>query len=357
MATRNNEQQHNVPPHSKSEHSAPSKNDPLSIMNKKMVLCVSVDVEPDCSKTWNYTSPLKFSGIHIGIKERLHPLFRKYHIHPTFLINNVVLEDDDSVRTLAKLDGHFELGTHLHPEFIEPQKSIYNYAGSKGEANCNAFNPEIEQEKIANITRLFIKCFHYSPKSFRAGRFSAGKNTIRSLAKLGYLVDSSVTPHICWNDPTREHPVDYKSTLEQPYWTSSKAFPCPVQDIESEILEIPITIKNMFQFTFRDFLTSGFGLKRPYSFFKAQWLRPIYSSYAQLNNIIESSFSSKIVKSNPIVVNMMFHNVEVLPALSPYTNSESDCNSYLGILESFFMQCSLHGIESKTLSEIYDSWK
>src|SRR6185436_20824439 len=95
-------------------------------------LVVTIDVEPDCTPTWQYSNPLKFRGVSVGIKERLQPLFNKYDITPTYLINNVVLEDPQSIKVLAGLEGKFELGTHLHPEFIEPEKTHADYAGKRG---------------------------------------------------------------------------------------------------------------------------------------------------------------------------------------------------------------------------------
>jgi len=163
-------------------------------MNKYLV--ITIDVEPDCSSTWHYADPLDFKGVTVGIAQILQPLFLKYDIKPTYLVNNVVLEDEHSVRTLANLQGKYELGTHLHPEFILPDKKFDHYAGKKGVANCCLYQAEIEFEKIRNITRLFETSMGYSPKVFRAGRYSAGLNTIKSLRQLGYLVDTSITPHV-----------------------------------------------------------------------------------------------------------------------------------------------------------------
>ena len=87
----------------------------------KVYLVITIDVEPDCTPTWKYSSPLTFHGVTEGIQKRLQPLFNKYNIVPTYLINNVVLEDGQSTDTFLKLEGRFELGTHLHAEFIAPE--------------------------------------------------------------------------------------------------------------------------------------------------------------------------------------------------------------------------------------------
>ena len=202
-------------------------------------LVITIDVEPDCSPSWSYSNPLQFEGVSIGIKRKLQPLFDRYGIKPTYLINNVVLEDTPSVDVFRSLDGDFELGTHLHPEFIEPMKEQFDYAGKKGIANCCFYRADIEAGKLQSITNLFQRSFGHAPKSFRAGRFSAGDNTIRSLIDLGYKVDTSVTPNVRWKDSSREKAVDFRSASEQPYFVSNSIL---ASDTGGQLLEVPVTI-------------------------------------------------------------------------------------------------------------------
>ncbi len=317
-------------------------------------LTITIDVEPDCSSTWHYSSPLKFNGVKIGIKNLLQPLFNKYNIIPTYLINNVVLEDSESVEVFQNLKGRFELGTHLHPEFIEPQKSVFNYAGSKGEANSCYYPPKIEYQKIKNITNLFKNNFGYSPISFRSGRFSAGKNTIKSLVDLGYKVDTSVTPLIEWSDKTREFPVSYIDTPIQPYWTGENSFPQTIN--ENIILEVPVTIIKYSAFSIIEILKSFFGLRRKISFSKPKWLRPIYSNLTDFKNIV-TNLEKQFENQQIIVLNMMFHNVEVIPGISPYTRNQKECDKYLQMLEDFFIYCNEKEIQSVALSSLYEKYK
>lgn len=317
-------------------------------------LTITIDVEPDCSSTWHYANPLKFNGVKIGIKNILQPLFNKYNIIPTYLINNVVLEDSESVEVFQNLKGRFELGTHLHPEFIEPQKSVYNYAGSKGEANSCYYSSNIEYQKIKNITKLFKNIFGYSPLSFRAGRFSAGKNTIKSLVDLGYKVDTSVTPFIEWSDKTREFPVSYIDTPIQPYWTGENSFPQSTD--ENFLLEVPVTIIKYSAFSIIEILKSIFRLRRKIVFSKPKWLRPIFSNLSEFKYIV-NNLEKQLGNHQIIVLNMMFHNVEVIPRISPYTRNQKECDKYLQILEDFFIYCNEKGIQSVTLSSLYEKFK
>lgn len=297
---------------------------------------ISIDVEPDCSPSWHYSNPLTFKGVHEGIGKILQPFFNRFDVKPTYLINNVVLEDDQSICTFKKLPGEFELAAHLHPEFILPEKAFDNYAGKKGEANCCFYPAAIEFEKIKNITQLFKDQFGYSPTSFRAGRFSAGKNTIESLVKLGYWVDTSVTPHINWADKTREKPVDYRRADEQPYWIKPGDYLEKALEGKT-VLEVPVTI---------DFQKRFLRKATP------KWLRPVYSSVPDVKRIIDN-YQKRYKGAAPIVFNMMFHNVEVIPGISPYVQSQEEAKQYLSQIQYFIEQISGIGGKSVGLSDLY----
>ncbi len=114
-------------------------------------LTISIDTEPDCSDTWALSDPLTFTGMDVGIGERLHPLFLKYGVRPTYLINSIVLEHEPSVDVLRNLDGSYELAPHMHCEFIEPEKLYDDYAGIKMKGNQCFLDPGIGFQKLENI--------------------------------------------------------------------------------------------------------------------------------------------------------------------------------------------------------------
>jgi hypothetical protein len=304
----------------------------------KLFLCVSIDVEPDCSKNWLYSTPLAFKGISVGIGKILHPLFHQFGLQPTYLINNVVLEDDESVAVFKGLSNKFELGTHLHGDFIEPNKLYEDYAGKDGLVNQCFLEPAIESAKLKNLTSMFVDRFGYSTVSFRAGRFSAGRNTIHALAQLGYKVDSSVTPNIVWDDKTRERPVDYRKMPEQPYWTDENSF--PNSSTMRQLLQVPVTV----------------GTKRRYGILKRPaWLRPYYSTGEGMIDVAKTMISNN--RDRPIVVlNMMFHNIEVVPGLSPYTQTDLELTRYVDSMKVFFEFCAKNAVQPATLSSIHQHY-
>jgi hypothetical protein len=255
---------------------------------------------------------------------------------------------------LKQLPGKFELVTHLHPEFIEPQKSEFNYAGKKGEANCCFLDPVIEFEKIKSITELFKEQFNYSPASFRAGRFSAGANTIRSLARLGYKTDTSVTPHVKWNDKTRKHPVDFSNAKEQPYFI--KPGTILEEDYTGPLLEIPVTISVRKTSLVKELKRTYLGLRHGIESYRPLWLRPVFSNLENFIDLTEE-YGSNYKNNETLVYNMMFHNVEVMPGLSPYTRTENDCTAYMNQLEKYFIYCTENNIRGITLSDVYNLYR
>jgi hypothetical protein len=82
----------------------------------------------------------------------------------------------------------------------------------------------------------------------------------------------------------------------------------------------------------------------------------VYSSFEDMKDIF-FRFQKKYENRQDIVLNMMFHNVEVLPMCSPYTKTEKDCAMYLDTLERFFRFCRNAGVESINLSALYELFK
>lgn len=317
----------------------------------KKYLVITIDVEPDCTSTWHYADPVSFKGVSVGIAQKLQPLFNTYRITPTYLINNVVLENDGCLQIFRELQGKYELGTHLHPEFINPDKRYDSYAGKKGEGNSCFYSPDIEFEKIKNITDLFSNGFDRQPTSFRAGRFSAGLNTMTSLRNLGYLVDTSITPHMLWDDPSREKAVDFRNAPDQPYFMDPENI--LAKDEQADLLQVPVSIVSKKRGRIRELFISGAGLIHPMRENKTIWLRPFYTSTPELISIAKL-FMRTYSDQPHVVLNMMFHNVEVLPGLSPYCQTEKECRHYIRQLETFFSFCKREGFQSLALSELYD---
>ena len=270
-------------------------------------LCVSIDTECDKGLAWKSKRPLAFDGIFEGVVARLQPLFCVHGAKPTYLLSPEVMRDEESVEALRKLQGAHELGSHLHGEYAEP----------------GAFEPEVtkdfqrdypaalEREKLTYLTDLFATAFGARPRSFRAGRFGIGENSISILSDLGYTVESSVTPFMDWTSSGAPG-LSFMGAPTQPYHPDPRE---PARVGTSKILEVPVTIRP------RALSHAPFVGK----YVEPRWLRPTRGSESQLIDVAKDEIKAARAAhpERPVVLNAMFHNVEIIAGASPYAQTEA----------------------------------
>ena len=296
---------------------------------EKVLFLATIDTECDHDARWARSKPLTFRSVREGVPQHLQPVFDAADAVPTYLLTVEVLEDPESVAALKGLRGRHELGTHLHSAFIEPEKKFFDYAGVDSpdfQCHCAA---DIEFRKLDNLTRLFESRLGYRPRSFRAGRFGAGVNTIRSLARLGYTVDTSVTPHILWRHPDGD--VDFRRAPEQPYFPAADNLNLAGPD-PGPVLEVPVTTKRRF-------------LRGPH------WLRPWMSTISSMKAIVRDHLRRHRARK-VVVLNMMFHSMEVIPQASPYPQTESETRRFLDDLAAVLHWCRNQGVEFRGASDV-----
>jgi hypothetical protein len=317
----------------------------------KRFFVVTIDTEIDKSADWMVPPDESFHSVLEGIPARLSPLFDGFGTKPTYLLSSEVIENDDCVSTLKGLRD-CELGTHLHGDLIEPQRTIYELRNRSTAAMQCSYSKEIEREKLANLTDLFIRKFGHRPTSFRAGRFGAGKNTVGLLEELGYMVDSSVTPCVDWDFP--EGRADFMHVRDQPYFPGRADI---VDAGDSRILEVPVSIvcpriRRYLHYSGNVRLLRHMN-KFVESMFPAVWLRPSVHSTEEMLRVARSMERRK----SPVVLNMMFHSMEVIPNASPYTKTEKECVAYLKRVEDILRYCRKNGFVFATLSELYPHYR
>ncbi len=300
-------------------------------------LLVTIDTECDKSATWRTASPLSFRAVTEAIPNRLQPLFADFGVRPTYLLSPEVMLQPECVSVLRELKNT-ELTTHLHGDYIVPQPKTWDFAGSlTGEMQWE-YGPELEQAKLAALTELFRQQFGHQPLSFRAGRFGAGPHTCRILRELGYVIDSSVTPHICWTSRHGDKRPDYRAFPEWPYFVGSDGDISRAGD--STFLELPVTILPANAIP-----SSSPG--------KPIWFRPWYSDADTMCRVMEhiAALPPRYGVRRPLV--MMFHNVELLAGASPYPQSEAEVIRYLDMLKRVFERAEQMGIQACTMAEYH----
>ncbi len=297
-------------------------------------LTITIDTECDHDSNWVRSNPLTFNSITTGIPDILQPAFNSVGAIPTYLLTVEVMENEQSVFSLQNLKGRFELGTHLHAAFIEPEKKFYEYAGVDSPDFQCQYTKEVEFKKLENLTNLFINKFGYRPTTFRAGRYGAGINTFESLEILGYTVDTSVTPHLLWSEPKAT--VDYREAPEQPYFPKKGSLIVVDDATTKGLLEVPVTVKKRM-------------------FRGPSWFRPWFSSVDKMKEIVQ--YHMEHYSNNEILVlNMMFHSMEVIPKASPYPRSDADVECFIDDMINILTWCKNEGIEFCNLNNLYSKF-
>ena len=304
-------------------------------------LSITIDTEVDKSPDWSISSPATFRSVTEAIPHVLTPIFRRYGARPTYLLSPEVIEEPTCAEALVRLGGEAELGTHLHPDFIEPLRRLRpgDMGGRRGDGIQKQLDRSSEAEKLANLTDLFGTTFGCRPRVFRAGRFGRSQHTLDLLVELGYLVDSSVTPGLRWRYPEGE--VDYRREPMGPHWVQCDA---------GAILEAPVSIWPAGPFA--PLLTT---LPRPLESISRKlvprwgaynWLRPSWGPPGRLADLASRAPDCHLV--------VMFHSMEVVPGASPYASDQAAADRVVGRLDHLLASWVRSGHEFCTLSELAD---
>ncbi len=297
------------------------------------IICVTIDTEPDCDVHWKRSRPLTFESVTFGIPSILRPIWDNFGIKPVYFVSPEVVENDHCCRILKdEIRRGAETGTHLHSEYIEPQRKHEDISGTvSDEFPCFAYDTEVESAKIKNLTELIEMKLSVRPVSYRAARYGADLDTIKALEKLGYIVDSSVTPDTDWRSYGGP---DHSRAPKQPYFISQTDYYSPGS---GKILEVPITVSGK-RFPFL-----------PDRWMYYRWLRPTHMTVFEMKSLVDEF----VRKHSSPTLNLMFHSMEVLPGKTPFVRTKLGQKMYLNRLTSILQYMIKNGFESRTLTEVY----
>ena len=324
---------------------------------RKIHLIVSIDTECDKGPGWRIRYPFQFDSVLRGIPEVLTPLFERNGVRPTYLLSPEVIRDP-ACAALLRETPNCELGTHLHGEYIEPEADFQAEVTAMPQA---AYSAEVEQAKLQKLTELFEAGFGRRPVSFRAGRFSLSRQSLGFLDRLGYGVDSSVTPF---------RTNRYADGITCNYWGAPlHAYHPSERDSRRvgglRLLEVPVTIlvpalsrwpafilrRLDDRILSRKLLFQCLGLKN-----QKIWVRPYRGTSAELTAWADTVITRWTASSAPII-NVMFHNVEVIPGASPYAQNAGDVAGFVTSMDALFRHLEAnYEVASVGLGELRRSW-
>lgn len=315
------------------------------------IFIATIDLEED---NWGFHRS-NVSAENVREIPRLQELFDRYEIRPTYLVTHQVALLNWAVNILADIfsAGKCEIGAHLHPWNTPPITEDLSARSSM----LKNLPYELQLAKIKTLTDQLERSFGTRPKSFRAGRWGLGPDTVEALVACGYEVDSSVTPIMSWLDEG-EGP-SYESAETELYWYPRRGDEKSGKP-DQKILEVPVSIGyNRWPFDF---------WHRFYTWLAHPWLKPLHPiGLLNRSGILrkiwlspEMNSSKDMIKLTDTltihgisVLNFTFHTPSLLPGKSPFIRNSDDLENFYSEITNYFEYLSqATRFESLTLSEV-----
>ncbi|MFL6279681.1 MAG: hypothetical protein ACJ731_06200 [Vicinamibacterales bacterium] len=291
---------------------------------------MGIDTEGD--NQWDAAARANQQFSNIYALPRLHALFARYAVRPTYVITYPVADDARSADVLRELlaGGDCEIGAHHHawetPPWTDQDARRHAYA-------CMLPRRQFEQQ-LASLTDRITHAVGARPVSYRSGRFGFSADHVAALERLGYVVESSVAPLFY---ETHKGGPEFVEAPLTPYFL---AYDCATQPGTSGLLEVPVScaldrrLPRRLQYAYarapRPYFTKR--VLRALRVVTLRWLRPSYSSLPEM-----IALARTLARADEPVLNLLFHSSEAIVGGSPYNRTPGELDAFLERLEQFFM--------------------
>jgi peptidoglycan/xylan/chitin deacetylase (PgdA/CDA1 family) len=295
-----------------------------------MNLLVGIDTEGD--NQWDAAARANQKFTNIYALPRLHALFAKHGVRPTYVITHPVASDARSADVLRGLLAHgdCEIGAHHHAWETPPCNADdvrrHPYASMLPRAKFEG--------QLGSLTDAIERAVGRRPVSYRSGRFGFSADHVAGLEQLGYLVESSVAP--LFNEQHKGGPEFVEAPLT-PYFL---AYDSATRPGSSDVLEVPVSaaldrrLPKVLQHAYarapRPYTTRR--VLRALRLLRLRWLRPSYSS---LDDMI--SLARDLARAEEPVLNLLFHSSEAIVGGSPYNRTQGELDAFCERLDRFLV--------------------
>lgn len=293
-----------------------------------MHLLVGIDTEGD--NQWDAAARANQQFSNIYALPRLHALFARHGVRPTYVITYPVARDGRSAEVLRGLlgGGDCEIGAHHHawetPPFSDEDVRRHPYA-------CTLPRRQFEMQ-LASLTESINDAVGVRPLSYRSGRFGFSADHVTALERLGYLVESSVAPLF---DESHKGGPEFVEAPLTPYFL---AYDSATKPGTSGVLEVPVScgldrrLPRRLQYAYARVPRPYFTKRalRALRVMKLRWLRPSYSS---LRDMI--ALARALARADEPVLNLLFHSSEAIVGGSPYNRTAGELEAFLERLDRF----------------------
>ena len=293
-----------------------------------MHLLAGIDTEGDNQWSAEARRDQRFENIYA--LPRLHALFARHGVRPTYVITYPVATDARSADVLRSLKqrGDCEIGAHHHawetPPFSEADIQRHPYASMLP-------RPQFEAQ-LRQLTDAIGTAVGEAPVSYRSGRFGFSAGHVAALEQCGYLVESSVAP--LFYEAHKGGPEFVEAPLT-PYFL---AYDSATRPGSSGVLEVPVSaalnrrLPRRLQFAYarapKPYATKR--VLRAMRLLRLRWLRPSYSS---LEDMI--ALAKDLARWQEPVLNLLFHSSEAIVGGSPYNRTQGELDAFCERLDRF----------------------
>ncbi|MBE0500937.1 MAG: polysaccharide deacetylase family protein [Desulfuromonadales bacterium] len=321
-----------------------------------MNLIITIDTEAD---NWGCYNQTGYSLKNLERIPLLQNLFDEFKVRPTYLITYPVATDQRCIEMFrGYLDaGKCEIGMHCHPWNTPPfdrRVSNLNFHTML----CN-LPEELQDQKLETLHEVICRNLGVVPVSFRAGRWGFGLSTARSLCRLGYRVDTSVTPYV---SVKKYGGPDFSDFGPEPFIFY------PGGNVGGEgrnsLLQVPATV---------GFLQPNFSLCHQLMqsiegpVVKRLRLKGVLDYLGLLNKVW---LSPELADANAMIrlakrmetnhhncLNMVFHSTSLVAGLSPFVKTKEDEQLFFMKIRSFLEFARESGWNSVTLAQFEATFK
>ena len=273
-------------------------------------------------------------------------LHRLGGVRATYFTTYAVARDAGAVAVLRALreSGRAEIGAHLHPWNTPPLVD----RASPRDTMLKNLAPALQQAKLRTLTETLEQAFGEHPRVFRAGRYGLGANTVPALVASGYAVDSSVTPLMNWEQ--YDEGPNYVGAPLGPYRLSASGGDLRTPDPNGPILELPLSCSlsrgplGAWSRVWGSLNTPAarrlhlMGLAARLNVLRIVHLNPELATTAEM-----LAGTRRLLAEGLRCVHLTLHSPSLIPGLSPFVRSTTDCERMLAAVERF-----IEGLATRT---------
>jgi hypothetical protein len=217
---------------------------------------------------------------------------------------------------------------------------------------CN-LPPNLQLAKLHCLHEAIERTFEMAPIAFRCGRWGFDAEVARNIHRLGYRIDTSITPYTSWAQACGP---DFSHVSPQPYMFTPES--STGRNQKGLVAEIPVSIGYLhgeFQACaklsqrLRNGSLRGLklgGLLSRLHVLRKVWLSPEMETTARMMQLV-----LQMKNQGYELLNLVFHSSALMAGCGPFVRTEDDAQMFLAKLQSFLGFMDKEGVTFTSLSE------